>query len=139
MNLFAKKCGAIVRVVIVNWNRKVLLRACLESLARQNHSSFEVVVVDNGSSDGSVALVEEMAKTYPVNLDLIRNPTNMGFCAANNQGMVRSDSQFVALLNNDAEARSGVAGGIGADHTPSRGRRDGGIQNSGVGRRYQDR
>ena len=107
MNLFAKKCSVIVRVVVVNWNRKLLLRACLESLSLQTHSSFEVVVVDNGSTDGSAQLVEEMAKSFPVTLDLISNPKNMGFCAANNQGMAGSDSPFVALLNNDAEAEAG--------------------------------
>ena len=104
MNLSPKKCNAVVSVVIANWNRKELLRACLVSLGRQTHGSFEVVVVDNGSADGSAALVEEMAKSYPVPLRLIANSTNQGFCAANNQGMFSTGSELVALLNNDAEA-----------------------------------
>ncbi len=94
-------------VVVANWNRKELLRACLDSLARQRHGSFEVVVVDNGSTDGSAALVEEMAKSYPVRLQLIANAANLGFCAANNQGIVATDAELVALLNNDAEAEPG--------------------------------
>jgi len=93
-----------VTVVVVNWNRRELLRACLESLARQTHPSFEVIVVDNGSDDGSVALVKEMAGSYPVALRLIVNSNNRGFCAANNQGFAASEAEFVALLNNDAEA-----------------------------------
>ncbi|HEV8413941.1 MAG TPA: glycosyltransferase family 2 protein, partial [Bryobacteraceae bacterium] len=93
--------------VVVNWNRKELLQACLTSLSRQTHGSFEVVVVDNGSRDGSPELVEEMAKTYPVPLKLTVNSTNMGFCAANNQGMFSTDAEMVALLNNDAEAEPG--------------------------------
>ena len=105
MNLFSKKIGVVV--VVVNWNRKELLRACLTSLSRQTHGSFEVVVVDNGSRDGSPELVEEMAKTYPVPLKLTVNSTNMGFCAANNQGMFSTDAEMVALLNNDAEAEPG--------------------------------
>jgi len=91
----------------VNWNRRELLRACLASLARQSHSSYEVIVVDNGSTDGSAELVEEVAAAYPVPLRLIRNSTNQGFCAANNQGLAASRSELVALLNNDAEAEPG--------------------------------
>ena len=107
MDLFPKKCNAVVGVVVANWNRKELLGACLDSLARQSHGSFEVVVVDNGSADGSAALVEEMAKGYPVPLHLIANSANVGFCAANNQGIFSTDSELVALLNNDAEAEPG--------------------------------
>jgi GT2 family glycosyltransferase len=105
VNLFPKKIGVVV--VVVNWNRKELLGACLASLARQTHGSFQVVVVDNGSTDGSPGLVEEMAKAYPVPLNLIVNSTNLGFCAANNQGMFSTDAELVALLNNDAEAEPG--------------------------------
>jgi len=105
VNLFSKKIDVVV--VVVNWNRKELLRACLTSLSRQTHGSFEVVVVDNGSTDGSPTLIEEMAKDYPVPLRLVVNSTNMGFCAANNQGMFSTDAELVALLNNDAEAEPG--------------------------------
>ena len=94
-------------MVVVNWNRKQLLQACLDSLTRQSHADFEVVVVDNGSTDGSPALVEEMAKTFPVSLRLIANASNLGFCAANNQGIFSMGTELVALLNNDAEAEPG--------------------------------
>jgi GT2 family glycosyltransferase len=93
-----------VCVVVVNWNRKDLLRACLDSLARQSHSSYEIVVVDNGSTDGSQDFLRRLALSYPVPLRLIANQENRGFCAANNQGFAASRSEFVALLNNDAEA-----------------------------------
>ena len=99
-------------VVVANWNRKELLRACLESLARQTHHSFEVIVVDNGSTDGSPALIEEMAKSFPVRLRLIANQANLGFCAANNQGIFATDTELVALLNNDAEAAPGWLGAL---------------------------
>jgi GT2 family glycosyltransferase len=94
-------------VVVVNWNRRDLLRACLESLARQTHPSFEVIVIDNGSDDQSADLVRTLVPTYPIPLRLISNLDNRGFCAANNQGFAASRSEFVALLNNDAEADPG--------------------------------
>jgi GT2 family glycosyltransferase len=93
-------------VVIVTWNRLHLLRACLQSLTRQNlNQPFEVVVVDNGSDDGSLEMVlREYGQSTKFRVELVRNLENRGFCAANNQGFAASDSEFVALLNNDAEA-----------------------------------
>lgn len=96
-----------ISVIVVNWNRRKLLEACLESLARQTHASFEVMVVDNGSADGSAEAVEAMAANFPVPLRLIRNQENRGFCAANNQGIAGTRGELVALLNNDAEADAG--------------------------------
>ncbi len=94
-------------VVVVNWNRRELLRSCLQSLERQQcKQPFQVVVVDNGSTDGSAEmLAEEFAATPAFSLKVIRNQDNRGFCAANNQGIAVSGSaDFIALLNNDAEA-----------------------------------
>ncbi len=98
---------AKISVVIVNWNRRELLVASQESLALQTHPDFDVIVVDNGSQDGSAATVREIAQTYPVPLQLIQNSTNRGFCAANNQGIAATCGSLIALLNNDAEADPG--------------------------------
>ena len=94
---------------MVNWNRRDLLNACLQSLkGQQINQPFEVVVVDNGSDDGSPELVlREYGKSTNFRVQLIRNPDNRGFCAANNQAFATSDTEFVALLNNDAEADPG--------------------------------
>jgi len=91
----------LISVVVVNWNRRDLLRACLASLRAQQGVAFETIVVDNGSSDGSPAVAEEFGAT------VIRNAENRGFCAANNQGIAAARGEFVALLNNDAEAEPG--------------------------------
>ena len=99
--------GSRLSVVVVNWNRRELLRSCLQSLASQTHPSFEVIVIDNGSDDQSSELVKTLEPDYPVRLSLVCNRINRGFCAANNQGFAASDSEFVALLNNDAEADPG--------------------------------
>ena len=106
-----------VSVVVVTWNRRELLRSCLQSLALQQlKQRFEVIVVDNGSDDGSVEMTEREFSENPVfRLTIIRNSENRGFCAANNQGFQKSDSEFIALLNNDAEAEPGwLAGLLGA-------------------------
>ncbi|MGO9262550.1 MAG: glycosyltransferase family 2 protein [Bryobacteraceae bacterium] len=92
----------MISVVVVNWNRKELLRACLRSLAQQVGAEFETIVVDNGSSDGSADLAEREFRAR-----VIRNRENRGFCTANNQGIAAGHGEFIALLNNDAEADPG--------------------------------
>jgi GT2 family glycosyltransferase len=91
----------LISVVIVNWNRRELLRACLESVKRQDGVAFEIIVVDNGSTDGSPDLA------LGFGAQVIRNPENRGFCVANNQGIRAARGEFIALLNNDAEAEPG--------------------------------
>ena len=88
--------------MIVNWNRKDLLRACLASLGAQSDVIFETIVVDNGSEDGSADVAES-----EFGARVIRNRENRGFCAANNQGIAAARGEFIALLNNDAEAEAG--------------------------------
>ena len=78
----------VVSVVVVNWNRHDLLTECLRSLALQQGVDFEIIVVDNGSSDGSIEAVERFATNAEYSVRLIRNYENRGFCAANNQGIV---------------------------------------------------
>ncbi|MCX7603369.1 MAG: glycosyltransferase family 2 protein [Bryobacteraceae bacterium] len=101
-----------VTVIIVNHNRAALLERCLGSLLAPQGAEFEVVVVDNGSTDGSVEAVQRFAAEAPFRVTLIRNETNLGFCAANNQGIRASRAPFVALLNNDAEAEPGWLGAL---------------------------
>ena len=95
-------------VVVINWNGREYLRSCLHSLALQTYRDFEVLVMDNGSADGSIEMVrEEIPKLGGMTVRLIENGANLGFCAANNRGFEASRSPFVALLNNDAEADPG--------------------------------
>lgn len=89
---------------MVNWNRRELLESCLRSLEQPQGVDFEVVVVDNGSTDGSADWVEQYVHAAPFPVRLIRNTANLGFCAANNLAIQAAHGTFVALLNNDAEA-----------------------------------
>lgn len=90
---------APISVIIPTWNRCELLLRCLDSLASQTVEAG-VVVIDNGSADGTAETVESC---YP-KVRLIRNPSNLGFARAVNQGIQETDSPYVALLNNDTEA-----------------------------------
>lgn len=92
----------LVSVVIANWNGRGHLKRCLEALARQTLRDFQVVVVDNGSTDGSV----EMVAAAFAGVRVIQNGKNLGFAAANNVGIRATDGLFVATLNNDTEPRA---------------------------------
>jgi GT2 family glycosyltransferase len=88
-----------VAVIIPNYNGEKLLPACLDSLSGQSYQDFTTIVVDNGSTDGSVRLLEER---YP-SVKVIRLPGNLGFAAGVNAGIRESVGELVALLNNDTE------------------------------------
>jgi GT2 family glycosyltransferase len=90
----------LVSVIVINWNGRDLLAECLSSLRRQGYASFSTILVDNGSSDGSLDFV---SRYYP-EVELIALSENMGFSAANNVALRRVSSKYVALLNNDAVA-----------------------------------
>ena len=89
-----------VTVIIVNWNGAHLLRRCLSAVLAQTYPSYEVIVVDNASTDNSVELVQ---RDYPA-VRLIQNRSNVGFASANNVGIAASQSKYVATLNNDTQA-----------------------------------
>ena len=87
-----------VTVIVLSWNRRDDLRACLDALRRQTYANRDVVVVDNGSSDGSA---EMLRRDYP-DVRLLRSEQNLGFAAGNNLAIRATDSPYVATLNNDA-------------------------------------
>ena len=89
-----------ISVVVVNWNSKRNLADCLESLSSQTDGAFEVVVVDNGSSDGSVELVRA---EHP-KVTLVAARENLGFAEGCNRGIEVATQPWIATLNNDAVA-----------------------------------
>jgi GT2 family glycosyltransferase len=88
-------------VIVVNLNRRDLLSRCLESLWNQVFKDFEVVVVDNGSTDGSK---EYLSSLRDERLCYVSLPLNTGFAGGCNAGIARARGRFIATLNNDAEA-----------------------------------
>jgi len=89
-----------VTIVVLNYNGRVDTLACLASLRRLRYPSYRVLVVDNGSRDGSVAAVRE---AYP-EVEVIACGGNLGFAAGNNLGVrqaLQDRAEYVLLLNND--------------------------------------
>lgn len=86
-----------VTIIIPNYNGKHFLRPCLESLSKQSYQKFEIIVVDNHSTDGSI---EYMKEFYP-EIRIIALDKNRGFSAAVNAGIRQASTPYVILLNND--------------------------------------
>jgi len=92
-------------IVIVSWNVKDLLRVCLQSTLRATELSgggaitYEVIVIDNASADGSVDMIRQ---DFP-SVRVMANDENVGFTRGNNQGIVASDGRYILLLNPDTE------------------------------------
>ena len=87
-----------VSIVIPNYNGKHFLENCLKSVFEQTIKDQEVIVVDNGSTDGSLEYLETCPGVRVLALD-----KNYGFCRAVNEGIKAAESDYVILLNNDTE------------------------------------
>jgi len=92
-------------IIIVNWNTCNLLAKCLDSISQAvRASAYEIIVVDNNSTDGSTAMVHTQ---FPA-VRLIENQQNVGFTQANNQALAATCGRYVLLLNSDTEAQPGA-------------------------------
>jgi N-acetylglucosaminyl-diphospho-decaprenol L-rhamnosyltransferase len=106
---------AWVSVVVVNWNSGPWLGRMLESVERHPPSApFEVVVVDNASSDGSAAPAAARAAVPGSCVRLIRNARNRGLAAANNQGLAATTGDRVLICNPDVELTAGAVDALSA-------------------------
>lgn len=95
----------VLSVVVLSWNTKDITLACLRALQQdQVRHSREVVVIDNGSKDGSA---DAIAAAHPW-VRLIRNAENRGYAGGHNQGAREAKGQFLCTLNSDTEVESGA-------------------------------
>jgi GT2 family glycosyltransferase len=90
----------MIDVIIPNYNGALLLPTCLDSLRAQSRQDFTVTVVDDGSSDGSLALLTE----HYIEVRVLARPQNHGLAVAVNAGIAVTRAPYVVLLNNDTEA-----------------------------------
>lgn len=95
----------VLSVVVLSWNTRELLLACLRALfTEEPRHAREVIVVDNASADGSA---DAVAAAFP-QVRLLRNAENRLYAAANNQGAQAATGEYVCLLNSDTEVRPGA-------------------------------
>ncbi|HIE70421.1 MAG TPA: glycosyltransferase family 2 protein, partial [Planctomycetes bacterium] len=95
----------VLSVVVLSWNTQGLTLACLKALfAEEPKHTREVIVVDNGSEDGSADAIEQQ---FP-QVRLLRNPDNRLYAEGNNQGAAMARGELLVTLNSDTEVREGA-------------------------------
>ncbi len=97
---------AKVSVIILNWNKPDLTIACVKSVLKQDYSDFNIILVDNGSMDDSVAKFEA-AFSGNKKICIVKNKKNEGYAGGNNFGVRHATSDYVLILNNDTSVRPG--------------------------------
>ena len=91
----------LLSVIIPNWNGKHFLTECIDSLKEQTFRDFEIILVDNGSTDGSAEFAGERYREF---IRVLRNKENLGFAGGNNVGIQAARGEYIVLLNNDTWA-----------------------------------
>ncbi len=104
----------LISVIVVNWNGRHWLEGCLGSLVQQTYPNVEVVLVDNGSTDGSVEFVRHC---YP-QVRLIEAGENLGFIGGNNLALAHARGELLAFLNNDTVCDRGWLAALAAAVEP---------------------
>jgi GT2 family glycosyltransferase len=94
--------SGMISVVILNYNGKRYLEDCLTSVLSQTFRDFEVIIVDNGSSDGSAGYLETH---YPW-VKVVKNEKNLGFAGGTNSGIRQAKGEYILTLNNDTRMDS---------------------------------
>jgi len=88
---------SLVSIIILNWNGKEHVFKCIESVMKQTYCNVEVIIVDNGSNDGSKEIIKNEHNKYK----MIENNNNMGYAFGMNQGISESTGDYIILLNQD--------------------------------------
>lgn len=95
----------LVSIIILNYNGKEFLGECLSSVLKQQYSSFEIILFDNNSTDGSCEYVKETFSDGRIKI--VRSDRNLGFAGGNNEALKHCSGDLVVLLNNDTITRTG--------------------------------
>lgn len=98
-------------VIVISYNTKALTLACLKSvLSHTKDIDYELIVVDNASSDGSSEAIAKLFGTTKVKTSLLTNKTNTGFGGGNNQALAKAEGRYILLLNSDTLVHDNVLG-----------------------------
>jgi GT2 family glycosyltransferase len=86
----------LVTIIVLNWNGESLIRECLNSLKNTDYDNFEILVIDNASTDRSVDILNKID-----GIKVVKNSRNIGFAAGNNAGVKMARGDYIVTLNND--------------------------------------
>ena len=89
----------LVSIILLNYNGKQYIQQCVESILNSDYNNFELIIVDNNSTDKSIDIVE--SKTNDARITIIRSNKNLGFAAGNNLGAQCAKGDYIVLLNID--------------------------------------
>ncbi len=92
----------LASIIIPCWNQLEFTRVCLSVPVRHTRAPWELIVIDNRSTDGTGAYLAGVQDAVPVPVTVVSNARNLGFPAAINQGLKAARGDYLVLLNNDA-------------------------------------
>jgi GT2 family glycosyltransferase len=90
-----------VSIIIINYNGKFLLKDCIQSVLAQSYQDFEIILIDNASTDGSFEFMKETFDNPKIKI--YGTESNLGFAGGNNFGLIFTQSKYIVLLNNDTK------------------------------------
>jgi glycosyltransferase involved in cell wall biosynthesis len=102
-----KIARGLASIIIPVWNQLEFTQQCLASLKEHTRPEWELIVIDNGSNDGTAAYLAGVRDMASVPVTVVSNTTNLGFPAAVNQGLRLARGEYLVLMNNDVVVTDG--------------------------------
>jgi GT2 family glycosyltransferase/Flp pilus assembly protein TadD len=106
-SVVAKFVSPITSIIILTYNQLEYTKKCLESIAANTPEPHEIIIVDNGSTDGTVEFLDLEAGRNKSRIKIIKNEENLGFALGNNKGIAEAKGDYVVLMNNDVVVTPG--------------------------------